>query len=624
MPVTQAAQVQSQARLQSWLHSQGMSPGSAGKSVIEQASKELNIPVADLHDARRALSEQVAAQVGEAGAGSAALTGRGQVSAGFGGGRVEQSPAMQVRGGGTTEPKLKAFEKSTYTLLDAREVMKEFGVAKLDDAKRFIGEKIITGQEQVLRDKGIRPDNFDSYECLDAFSRSSYSLDDAKEALKQFSFLSSVEDAKEYIGLKIVNGPDYEKSILGAAGITPHTWDRHECLAAFDRSTYSEHDVLQARRAFSFLKGSTVGEVKEYIGLKIVNGYEKMLSDAGITPHTWDRHELMAAFKTSTYSSSDVKAAKQAFDFLKNAPDNEVREYIGLKIVNGYEEMLSSAGITPQHWDDHELLDAFKNSGYDKHDVSDARQKLDFLNGASDVEVMRYIGLKIVNGPEYERDVLGSVGITPKNGQGYPSQAEMNQQAAAALEKAKGKLHDASSKLGEQLDPVTKKDLKGALAAFEKYASAEGTFAGNLEARGGSLMPLIASGATQRLTDKLRRQTEAAGDSGYFTYRGSAKPMDAGSQQAMNQAAYAALEKQNDKMNKLVAQLEQKLDPESKKELASTQKAFETFREAQATLAGNMEARGGSLFGLIYASSADALTRERIALLQEHVKLLGQ
>lgn len=67
----------------------------------------------------------------------------------------------------------------------------------------------------------------------------------------------------------------------------------------------------------------------------------------------------------------------------------------------------------------------------------------------------------------------------------------------------------------------------------------------------------------------------------------------------------------------LVNEIKTKIDdPESGPELDAAQQAFNDFREAQATLAGNMEARGGSLFGAIHASAAEDLTLSRIEPLQ--------
>jgi uncharacterized protein YecT (DUF1311 family) len=465
----------------------------------------------------------------------------------------------------------------------------------------------------------VHPDNYDSYECKDAFSRSSYTTADAKAALAKLPFLTSLADAKEYIGLKIINGPEYEKSVLGDIGITRNNFDAHDCLAAFAKSTYSAADVRAAKKAFDFLAGSTTAEVKEYIGLKIVNGYETMLQEAGITPNKFDDHDLMAAFKKSAYSSADVDTARAKFDFLSGASDKDVKEYIGLKIVNGYEEMLAEVGITQNRFDDHDCLAAFEKSGYDMGDVKAARDAFDFLRGASDSDVKEYIGLKIVN--KYET-MLSDAGIVPDGGPAAShvmGQQEMNMAAYASLEKANGALKKNAATLGESLDGPSKKELTKALKAFDGYVQKHGEFSGNMEARGGSLAPLVNAGSQKPLVDQLAKEIGRAGAQGYFNYQGTGKAPDSAGQQQMNMAAYEAFGKADKKMNALVDKLSaqlQGIDPESVKELQETQKAFTEFRDALATLSGNMEARGGSLFGLIHASSMEALTTQRIKLLE--------
>jgi uncharacterized protein YecT (DUF1311 family) len=86
----------------------------------------------------------------------------------------------------------------------------------------------------------------------------------------------------------------------------------------------------------------------------------------------------------------------------------------------------------------------------------------------------------------------------------------------------------------------------------------------------------------------------------------------------MNQAAYAAFDKANERMEDLVGQLKQRLkdDPEGLAELDAAQSAFTEFRDAQSTLAGNLEARGGSMMPMVAAAAAEAMTTERNALLQ--------
>ena len=62
-------------------------------------------------------------------------------------------------------------------------------------------------------------------------------------------------------------------------------------MAAFKRSGYSAADVEQAKKKFDFLKTASTTEVKQYMGLKVLNDYTSMMTDAGITAGR-DRHEI--------------------------------------------------------------------------------------------------------------------------------------------------------------------------------------------------------------------------------------------------------------------------------------------------------------------------------------------
>jgi uncharacterized protein YecT (DUF1311 family) len=603
-------------KLSGWLASQPFTAATAKKADLEQASSALGLSKVEVNEARRFLLDAAFTRI-ETGQRAGAATGRGAVAAGFGQLDATQNASLVARTRNQSDPKLAAFEASQYTLLDVENLMKQLGVGA-EAAKKHIGEKILGGKEADLRQMGITPDNFDSYELRDTFKRSGYSEADAAKALASFGFLSDLNDAKEYIGLKIINGPDYERDILGPIGVTRHDFDSHDCMAAFEKSTYSDADVREAKRSFDFLRGCSNDEVKEYIGLKIVNGYESMMADAGITPHSFDRQDCLAAFSKSTYSKADVAKAKEAFSFLSGLPDVEVKEYIGLKIVNGYEEMLNHAGISQHNFDDHDCLEAFNKSKYDSKDVKAARESFDFLRGSSEIEVKQYIGLKIVN--QYE-EMLAEVGILqgPNKQPEIVSQQQMNQEAYAGLEKAQAKLNDGVRALRKGMEPEDKTELQASLDAFKGYVAAEGNFEGNLVARGGSMQPMIDAGTQARLTNQLAKEVAR----GLTTYNGTARIGDDDPQQVMNQKAWAAATKADTKMQGLVAKLEAKLDPEGKAELNAAQTAFASFREAHSTLTGNLEARGGSLAPLISACTHEALTRQRAAILEAHLETLG-
>lgn len=203
-----------------------------------------------------------------------------------------------VRGAGTTggiggasidsAAAKKAFWHSPYTTADAKAAQKAFGLRTLDQGKELIGRAVITRNEGPLEQKGISRARYDDHDCTVAFKRSPYTEADAKAALKKLPFLENLAQAKEYIGLKIVNK---NESILEEVGVTRSEFDSQDMLAAFKRGGYSAADVAQAKKKFDFLKDSSTQEVKEYMGLKVLNNYTEMLSAKGITANR-DRHEI--------------------------------------------------------------------------------------------------------------------------------------------------------------------------------------------------------------------------------------------------------------------------------------------------------------------------------------------
>lgn len=181
-----------------------------------------------------------------------------------------------------------AFWHSPYTNADAKAAKKAFNLPSIDAAKELIGRAVITRNEGPLNAKGISRARYDDHDCMVAFQRSPYSEADAKAALKKLPFLENLGQAKEYIGLKIVNKTE---DILNEVGVTRSPFDSQDMLAAFKRSGYSAADVDQAKKKFDFLKGASTQEVKEYMGLKVLNNYTEMMTEKGITAGR-DRHEI--------------------------------------------------------------------------------------------------------------------------------------------------------------------------------------------------------------------------------------------------------------------------------------------------------------------------------------------
>jgi hypothetical protein len=315
-----------QQRVSSWLSARQLPPSAMSPQLAKDAAQDLGISLASVHQARTALLDAASGNNAQL-AGAAQQIARGSTSAGFGGAAVAQT-ALGARSS-TVDPRHRAFDGSKYTLLDAAAAQKSFGAKDLEGGKRAIGERVLAGRTSELDAAGIRPGDWDSHELKDAFSRSAYTTDDAKAALKAFNFLSNIDDAREYIGLKIKNGAAGEK-ILSDVGITQNNFDRHDCLAAFSRSAYSEADVSAAKKAFSFLSKSSAEDVRDYIGLKIVNNYESMLADVGIVPGSDAPAHVdlspagqFAAFRRSGYSDADAAAARASWGFLKGSSDRQ-------------------------------------------------------------------------------------------------------------------------------------------------------------------------------------------------------------------------------------------------------------------------------------------------------------
>jgi hypothetical protein len=286
-----------------------------------------------------------------------------------------------------------AFSKSDYGDASARQAVAAFPFLNtLEEAREYIGLKVINGSENILAEVGISTNPFTPENEMKAFAKSHYTPEDAKAAVQAFDFLDNVPDAKRYIGLKVIN--NYE-GMLHNVGIRPGNFDDHENKAAFRSSTYSAADAEAAVKAFDFLDNAS--DAADYIGLKINNGYESMLAEAGITPDNFDRHDCLAAFRGSGYSDVDARMALTAFNFLDSV--GEAKEYIGLKVVNGTEDILKNVGITTGQWDSHELANAYAGSSYNREDCKALAQGADFLS--SPKEAREYIGMKIVNGTEY-------------------------------------------------------------------------------------------------------------------------------------------------------------------------------------------------------------------------------
>jgi hypothetical protein len=199
------------------------------------------------------------------------------------------------------------------------------------------------GAAQSTAAAGWKPGAGQAQKARDAFHRSPYTNADAA-AVQKHQGLKTLDAAKEFIGKAILQGKEQP---LQSMGVTRDLWDNHDCMTAFKRSGYTDADAKEAMRRFDFLRGSTLDNAKEYIGLKIRNKYESMLSEVGISRLPYDDHEMIPLAKKAGYTEADAKAAIKAFDFLKGSTVREAMGYIGLKVANDYQSMLSDAGIHP-------------------------------------------------------------------------------------------------------------------------------------------------------------------------------------------------------------------------------------------------------------------------------------
>lgn len=169
-----------------------------------------------------------------------------------------------------------------------------------------------------------------------AFWHSPYTNADAK-VVQDKKKLPNLDAAKSVIGQAILQK---NEASLQKLGVTRYNFDDHDCLTRFARSGFTDADVAQAKKSFDFLKGESTQHVKAYLGLKLRNveyGYTggmEMLKQHGITESKYDQHDLLAAYKGAGLGERHLQAAREKFDFLKGSTKEEVKAYLGLKVLN--------------------------------------------------------------------------------------------------------------------------------------------------------------------------------------------------------------------------------------------------------------------------------------------------
>ena len=96
------------------------------------------------------------------------------------------------------------------------------------------------------------------------------------------------------------------------------------------------------------------------------------------------------------------------------------------------------------------------------------------------------------------------------------------------------------------------------------------------------------------------------------------------SQAEMNREAGKSFETADAELNKVYKEFSAKIDKESQEKLKATQKAWVVFRDAEADLVADFDARGGSMAPMIREGCRAALTKERTAALRKLMKEYGQ
>jgi uncharacterized protein YecT (DUF1311 family) len=93
---------------------------------------------------------------------------------------------------------------------------------------------------------------------------------------------------------------------------------------------------------------------------------------------------------------------------------------------------------------------------------------------------------------------------------------------------------------------------------------------------------------------------------------GAAAGVCAQDQQTMNRQAEAEFEKADAQLNHVYKKILADLDAESQTKLKAAQRAWLTFRDAEAEFEADQDARGGSMYPMLYEGTRSRLTKARI------------
>lgn len=97
-------------------------------------------------------------------------------------------------------------------------------------------------------------------------------------------------------------------------------------------------------------------------------------------------------------------------------------------------------------------------------------------------------------------------------------------------------------------------------------------------------------------------------------------PAAAQSQMEMNAEAAAEFEKADRRLNAVYAKVQKQLDVQGRAKLRIAQRAWVEFRDAEAELHADTEARGGSMAPLILFGTMTRLTEARTKQLEEFLQ----
>ena len=100
--------------------------------------------------------------------------------------------------------------------------------------------------------------------------------------------------------------------------------------------------------------------------------------------------------------------------------------------------------------------------------------------------------------------------------------------------------------------------------------------------------------------------------------------VSAQSQPELNRQAREDFSKADKELNQVYQQLLSKIDKESQEKLKIAQRHWVAFRDSQAELVADFEARGGSMLPMLYEAERSSITEARTKDLKKFLKEYGE